>query len=144
MIDYIYIDRLLHIALHKEMAVNNNQPELPELSDLTLLDFILQKKPEFKQEENNVNIVVDELSSNMNLLLAREEYSSIPKEIKNALAVYYSIFHHRAPSYMFVIDVYYFVHSYAYQFIHFQSLVNSDIFINFKANFDNIALLLPD
>lgn len=135
---------IIYIALPKEMAYNNNQPELPEVSDLTLLDCILQKKPEFNQGEHNLNNVVAQMTFGMQLLLEREEYNLIPKEIKNALAVYYSIFHHRTPSYMFAIDVYYFVHSYAYQFMHFHSLVNSDVFINFKANFENIALLLPD
>ena len=126
------------------MAYNNNQPELPEVSEITLLDCILQKNPEFNQVEHNLNNVVSQMTVGMRLLLSNEEYNSIPNEIKNALAVYYSIFHHRAPSYMFAIDVYYFVHSYAYRFMHFHSLVNSDVFINFKANFENIALLLPD
>jgi len=114
-----------------------------KLSDLTLLDCVLQKKPEFNHRDYNLNFVVEELSSNMKLLLEKEEYNSLPIEIKNALAVYYSIFHHSAPSYMFEIDVHYFIYSYAYQYIHFQSLVNSDVFKNFKADYENIRLLLP-
>ena len=139
---WIYITSNIEIKIEIEMEIDNN--DVFELSDITLLDCIMEKIPDFNEVECNVNTIVDELSSQLQLYLERVEYDSIPKEIKYELAVYYSIFHHCNPRYLLEIDIWYFIHFYAHQFKYFQSLVNSNVFTQFKIDYDNIKLLLPE
>ena len=76
---------------------------------------------------------------------ARFDYSSLPADIKTALAVYYSLFHHSTLTRIFGIDVYYFITTYVHEFEHFQPLVSSDVFKTFleEPHFTEALSTLP-
>jgi len=76
---------------------------------------------------------------------ARCDYSRLPAEIKTALAVYYSLFHHSTLTKIFGEDVYYFITRYVHDFDYFEPLVSSEVFKNFleEPHFTEALSTLP-